>query len=260
MTDLKNTQQPKKFMILLIGDNCIDEYKIGSVDRLSPEAPVPVVKIIKEYKAPGMATNVHINLMRLNCEMIFLSHKEQIIKTRFIDERSGQHLLRVDEEPKLTPWPGEFPFTLEHFDAIVISDYNKGFLTYENIEKIRKEFNGPIFLDTKKPDLSRFNGIFVKINELEYKSRTSTNDTLIVTLGSRGAMLKQNDNEKMFPGRPSDVVDVCGCGDTFLAALTYQYLMTKSLDDAIIFANKAASITVKHSGNYAPFLEEITNA
>ncbi len=260
MTDSKSTQPLKKFKILLLGDNCIDEYKIGTVDRLSPEAPVPVIKIIKEFKTPGMATNVHINLMKLNCQMVYLSHQEQIIKTRFIDERSGQHLLRVDTEPEITPWPGELPVDLEKIDAIVISDYNKGFLSYESIEKLRKDFKGPIFLDTKKHDLSRFSGIFVKINEAEYKARYSINDTLIVTLGSKGAMLKIGKEEKMFSTVPADVVDVCGCGDTFLAALTYQYLMTNSLEDAIIFANKAASITVRHTGNYAPTLKEIMNA
>lgn len=260
MIDSKIIQPQKKFKILLLGDNCIDEYKIGTVDRLSPEAPVPVIKIIKEFKTPGMATNVHINLMKLNCQMVYLSHQEQIIKTRYIDERSGQHLLRVDTEPEITPWTGELPVDLEKIDAIVISDYNKGFLTYEAIEQLRRDYRGPIFLDTKKQDLARFHGIFVKINESEYKARYSINDTLIVTLGNRGAMLKIYTKEQIFPTIPADVVDVCGCGDTFLAALTYQYLMTKSIEDAIIFANRAASITVRHTGNYAPSLKEISNA
>lgn len=260
MIDSKTIPPQKKFKILLLGDNCIDEYKIGTVNRLSPEAPVPVIKIVKEFKTPGMATNVHINLMKLNCQMVYLSHQEQIIKTRYIDERSGQHLLRVDTEPEITPWTGELPVDLEKIDAIVISDYNKGFLTYEAIEQLRRNYHGPIFLDTKKQDLSRFHGIFVKINESEYKSRHSINDTLIVTLGNRGAMLKIHTKEQMFPTIPADVVDVCGCGDTFLAALTYQYLMTKSIEDAIIFANRAASITVRHTGNYAPSLKEISNA
>ena len=54
-----------------------------------------------------------------------------------------------------------------------------------------------------------------------------------------------------------EVADVTGAGDTFLAALTYQYLATNSIEDAIKFANKASSITVQHVGNYAPTLEEI---
>jgi ribokinase len=73
-------------------------------------------------------------------------------------------------------------------------------------------------------------------------------------------MYLEHENKKLFAGNPAEVVDVCGCGDTFLAALTYRFLMTNSIDDAIVFANKAASITVQHRGNYAPNLEEINNA
>ena len=79
---------------------------------------------------------------------------------------------------------------------------------------------------------------------------------MIVTLGSRGAMY----GNKIFPTKSVEVVDVCGCGDTFLAALSYQYLVTKSINEAIIFANNASSITVQKEGNYAPTLREIQNA
>jgi sugar/nucleoside kinase (ribokinase family) len=53
------------------------------------------------------------------------------------------------------------------------------------------------------------------------------------------------------------LVDVCGAGDTFLAALVYQYLMTASIEEAIMFANQAGAISVQHQGNYSPSLEEI---
>ena len=78
-------------------------------------------------------------------------------------------------------------------------------------------------------------------------------------MGSKGAMYKQQYNEQFFPTNQVDVVDVCGCGDTFLSALVYQYLMTNNINDAIIFANRASGITVQHQGNYAPTLEEINN-
>jgi sugar/nucleoside kinase (ribokinase family) len=57
-----------------------------------------------------------------------------------------------------------------------------------------------------------------------------------------------------------DVVDVCGAGDTFLAALAVQYLYTKNIEQSIIFANVAAGLTVQHRGNYAPTYDEIVNA
>ena len=139
----------------------------------------------------------------------------------------------------------------------MISDYNKGFLETASIQHICHTFKGPIFIDTKKTDLRKFNNAFIKINELEYGKRTSDANNVIVTLGSKGAMYKKSFLTAIYDGFSAEVVDVCGCGDTFLAALVYQYLVTKDIDQAIIFANAAASITVQHRGNYAPSYDEI---
>lgn len=257
MTELKNTQQPKLYNVLIIGDNCIDEYRIGTVDRLSPEAPVPIIKIVEEYSIPGMAGNVNLNFKKLGINADFVCNQEKIIKTRYIDKRSGQHLLRVDKEPVINPWNLQTPQPVNNYDAVVVSDYNKGFLTYEHIEWLIKQSKGTVFVDTKKSDLSKFQGAVLKINETEYNSRKSINDRLIVTLGDRGAMYKTYDNEKLFQINPAPVVDVCGCGDTFLAALVYQFLLSSNIELAIQFANKAAGVTVQKQGNYAPSLGEI---
>lgn len=262
MTELKNSQQQQKFTVLLIGDNCRDEYVVGMVDRLSPEAPVPVIKIHEQYSVPGMAANVKINLMKLGIDLDFITNDQEIIKTRYIDYRSQQHLLRVDTEPEIVSWSGKLSFPISEYQAVVISDYNKGFLTYENIENIINSCSCPVFIDTKKQDLNRFSAdhVYIKINELEYKNRSSLPKNLIVTLGDKGAKLITPMSEILISTRPVDVVDVCGCGDTFLSALTYQYLLTKDIESAIIFANRAAGITVQHRGNYSPSLEEINNA
>ena len=256
MTESANTQQPTSYNVLLIGDRCIDEYKIGTVDRLSPEAPVPVFKLIETYSLPGMSANVLDNFAALGIKPDFVSNDETITKTRFIDKKSGQHLLRMDQEHSLTPWSGRTPFALDQYDAVVISDYNKGFLTYEGIENIIKNAKCPVFIDTKKQDLSRFRAdhCYIKINETEYKNRFSIPKNLIVTLGDRGAQYK----DQLYPTQSVEVMDVCGCGDTFLAALTTEYLRTKSIETAILYANKAASITVQHRGNYSPTCEEIS--
>lgn len=258
----QDTQLQTSFSVLLIGDSCTDEYKIGTVDRLSPEAPVPVVKVVDQYSLDGMASNVYNNLKNLNVDADFIHNTEQIVKTRYIDKRSGQHLLRVDQEPSIAPWDGNSPKPIRNYDAIIISDYNKGFLSYERIEQIIRQANGPVFIDTKKTDLAKFNAAwtYIKINETEYKNRTSSPKNLIVTMGSEGAMLKEYASEKMFPTKSVEVMDVCGCGDTFLAALTTQYLFTKDIEKAILFANVAAGITVQHRGNYAPSYDEIRNA
>ena len=255
----QTTQLPTQLKILLIGDSCTDRYNIGTVDRLSPEAPVPVIKIVESYDVSGMAANVYDNLTNLNCWIAFITNREDIIKTRYIDSRSGQHLLRVDDEPTIEPWDGDIGSNpWETYDAVVVSDYNKGFLTYQHIEQIIRNFQGPIFIDTKKTDLQRFQGAWVKINELEYSRVTSECTGLIVTRGAKGATAIHHEID--CPTRKVEVSDVCGAGDTFLSALTYQYLLTKDIEKAIMFANIAASITVQHRGNYAPSYDEIRNA
>lgn len=246
------------FNVLLIGDSCVDEYKIGTVDRLSPEAPVPVIKIVDTETVAGMASNVKKNFENLGVYVDFVTNNEIILKTRYIDKRSGQHLIRVDSEPKLTKWSQQTPFPITEYDVIVISDYNKGFLEYEDIEYIIKNTQCPIFIDTKKTQLADISHerVFFKINELEAKQARSTPSNLIVTVGDRGALY----NGQIFPTKPVEVMDVCGCGDTFLAALTVQYLYTKDIEKSIMFANVAAGITVQHRGNYAPSFDEVRNA
>lgn len=249
----------RKFKILLIGDNCIDGYHYGTVDRISPEAPVPIFKFSYSETKSGMASNVLKNLSTLGCKVDFVSSDKISTKTRLIDIRTKQQLLRIDNDIDADPISIN---QIEHFnyDAIVVSDYNKGAISYELIESLRKTFVGPMFLDTKKQDLSRFSGIYVKINELEYKNRYSINNSLIVTLGNKGAMYKTGRDPKheiFYPTPVVEVSDVCGAGDTFLAALAYQYCNTLDISYSIEFANKAASITVQHIGNYAPTLEEI---
>jgi len=259
MIELTNTLLQESFNVLLIGDSCIDEYKIGTIDRLSPEAPVPVIKITEAATVPGMAANVKKNFENLGIHADFITNNEEIKKTRYIDKRSGQHMLRVDSEPPVHKWDGNATIPLDQYDAIVISDYNKGFLSYELIGHIIKSVTCPIFIDTKKTQLADISPpfaaphVYIKINEFEFKNAKTLGDNVIVTLGDQGAQYKN----KIYPTNKVEVADVCGAGDTFLAALTYQYLLTKNIEIAIMFANTAASITVQHRGNYAPTYDEI---
>jgi len=243
---------PRQFNILLLGDSCLDVYQYGHVYRLSPEAPVPVFVPTHEEKRPGMAANVQTNLQALGLDVSFITGQESV-KTRLIDSRSKQQIVRIDQDIKNDPleFVTEIP---QVYHAIVISDYNKGLVTYELIEELRKEFPGPIFVDTKKQDLKRFEGCIVKINEVEYKARHSDCTDIIVTLGKEGAL----HNFVMYPAPEIDVTDVCGAGDTFLAALVYEYLNTDGdMSRAIQFAIRASAVTVQHTGVYAPRLDEI---
>lgn len=262
MTGSAIIRQQTSFNVLLIGDSCIDKYDVGTVDRLSPEAPVPVLKITDRFSIPGMAANVHLNLCKLGLDPDFITNDEKIVKLRFIEKKSGQHLLRVDEEQQLKEWSGNTAFNLDSYDAVIISDYNKGFLTYEKIAHIIKSVRCPVFIDTKKTQLEDISAsnVYIKINEVEYKNARSLPSNLIVTLGDKGAMLKQPGIEKIIPTKSVEVMDVCGCGDTFLASLAYQFLLTQDIIKSIMFANTAAGITVQHRGNYAPTYDEINSA
>lgn len=255
MTESETTLQQKQFNVLLIGDDCKDTYTYGYVNRISPEAPVPVFEPHSQIVLKGMAGNVYNNLTALKCNVNYL-HGKTSHKERLIDERSKQQLVRIDHDNISEPLT--FATSIPQiYDAIVISDYNKGTVTYDLVAELRNEFNGPIFIDTKKTDLARFNGCYVKINELEKSRATSLPDDqwLITTYGDKGAVWKQH----VFSTPNSvKVADVTGAGDTFLSAMVYEYLNTNDIQSAIVFANKASSITVKHIGVYAPVLEEIT--
>ena len=249
-----DTQQQKKFNILLIGDACEDTYTYGYVNRISPEAPVPIFEPHYTIHHDGMAGNVRKNLEALGCDVNFL-HGAVSKKNRLIDQRTKQQLLRLDKDAISEPVTFETAIP-PIYDAIVISDYNKGTVSYELIEELAKEVDVPIFVDTKKTDLARLSGCYVKINALEKSRATSLPkiDHLIVTQGHHGATW----NGWGYPAElVGDVTDVCGAGDTFLAALAYQFLVTNNMPDAVKFANKAAAVTVQHIGVYAPRLEEI---
>jgi D-beta-D-heptose 7-phosphate kinase/D-beta-D-heptose 1-phosphate adenosyltransferase len=254
MKKTKNSQQPKKFKVLLIGDACIDIYRYGVVDRISPEAPVPIFKFTHEETRPGMVKNVQQNLENLGCEVTCLFGNSSE-KTRLIDSRSNQHVLRLDHDVISHPLTIDRvdEYLTKDLDAVVISDYNKGFVSYTLVRDLRDSFEGPIFVDTKKDDLEYFEGCYVKVNAHEWSNATSVCTDLIITRGGEGAEY----NKQLYPATPAQVVDVCGAGDTFLAALTYEYLNTDSMDQAITFANRASAITVQRNGVYAPTLEEL---
>ena len=251
MNESQTIRPHKQLKIVLIGDNCIDEYEYGTVDRLSPEAPVPVFQ--KQYliTKPGMAANVQANLEALGCQVTaYLGIAS--VKTRLIDLRSNQHIVRIDRDRESEPLIIA-NLDLSEYDAVVISDYNKGFVTYELVEQLIRMTSIPVFIDTKKIDLARFEGAVVKINSLEHDLAKTFPTELIVTMGKQGALYKG----QQYPADIIDVVDVCGAGDTFLAALVYGYITQGQMSTAIEFAIQASAVTVQHTGVYVPTLEEI---
>ena len=246
--------------ILVIGDSCHDIYHYGECDRLSPEAPVPIFKEIKQVSKFGMSLNVAENLKTFGFNVIHLTNQEIITKHRFVDTRSKQHLLRVDrgEQKKLSRINLKEIKLNCNVDAVVISDYNKGFLSSNDCTQIcsfYKSLDIPVFVDSKKKELNCFNDCWLKINEKEYlTSKTLPLDSnILITLGSKGAKYM----DKIYPTDSVEVFDVCGAGDIFLSAFVSSYLDTKEVESAINFANKFASLSVTKFGTYVIIQKDI---
>ena len=242
--------QQKQLKVLLIGDSCTDEYVYGSCERLNPEAPVPILKFNRKETKKGMAWNVRENIESFGIEVYMITNQETITKTRYIDEKYNQQILRVDNEPSLKPMNYDLPD--EHFDALVISDYDKGFLSNEKVFELVEWFDGPVFIDSKKTNLPK-ESCFVKINDLEFSKLDNPSDNLIITRGSKGAEYQG----KLYPGEKVDIFDAVGAGDTFLSALVYFYLKCGKIEEAIPYANKAAAIAVSNFGTYILTKEDV---
>jgi D-beta-D-heptose 7-phosphate kinase/D-beta-D-heptose 1-phosphate adenosyltransferase len=191
--------------ILVIGESCNDIFYYGKVERLSPEAPVPILQKTKVVKTMGMAHYVYDVMMLLKNKGDFIKlitqDEIEINKIRYVDEKSNQKLLRVDENDYVKyPYKfniGEYSSSyLKSFDCIVISDYNKGFLSESDIELLSDDNH--IILDTKKKlgDWA-VNVYAIKINNIEFEenkewllnSYLNLGGILIVTHGSDKTMV-----------------------------------------------------------------------
>jgi len=245
--------------ILVIGDSCDDVFIYGDITRVAPEAPVPVIVPVRKESNPGMAGNVVANLKALGVDVKLITNPEPIRKIRYVDERYNQMVLRVDENDECQPidfhpeWQKciDLDFDLD-YDAIVISDYCKGFLTKYDIAHIGKKAKCPTFLDTKKELGEWCTSIdFIKINNSEHENNLKTipkhpslDKKLIVTKGRHGCSYKQ----KIYPTKEVPVKDVSGAGDTFLAGLVYEYVNSSSIEKAIGFAQECTTIVVQKTG------------
>lgn len=264
--------------VLVIGDSCKDVFVTGKVERLCPEAPVPIINPQYEKSNWGMAGNVQENVKTLapTAVVTLITQRNEIVKKRYVDATSGYILLRVDEGDKSTDvltWKaldshfipcGIHP---KDFDFVLISDYNKGLLSENDTKDIIELFNHykvPVFMDTKKVLGLWSKGVdFVKINEKEYKEQLKHHNNpldfcknLIVTLGDKGSKWI-NKNETVM-GKSIEVRDVSGAGDTYFAAFAIKYSETKDVVEAMTYANKASAIAVSKHGVVAVQQSEIT--
>jgi len=245
------------YKILIIGDSCTDVFTYGHVYRLAPEGPVPVCNPIMSKSNGGMALNVCANITAIGAFNTLITQEEEIIKTRYVDERTNTLLLRVDTNDKASRISRSVIEGIKNnhyqgvsYDAIIISDYCKGFLTEEDIDEISKH-NFNIFLDTKKilGEWCKYVN-YIKINHTEYNRTKHTIDQLniidqmIITKSDEGCEYQGI----TYPVQKVNIRDVSGAGDTFISGLVCEYVLTKDINKAILFAQECATKVVQKKG------------
>ncbi|MGH8713579.1 MAG: D-glycero-beta-D-manno-heptose-7-phosphate kinase [Casimicrobiaceae bacterium] len=183
----------RRTRVLVVGDAMLDRYWFGDVDRISPEAPVPVVKVARSEERPGGAANVARNAAALGAQVTLISvigddepgrmlerllrgesvrtslHRDAAlpttVKLRVIGRQ--QQLLRIDFEttpsqPALAAKLADYEHVLPDFDVVVLSDYGKGGLSQiERMIALARGRGTPVLVDPKGEAYSRYRGATV---------------------------------------------------------------------------------------------------
>lgn len=243
-------------MIVVIGDILIDEYIYGTSTRLSPEAPVPVVKFLEKERKLGGAANVYNNIKSLtqDVKLVDITKSDYPIKQRIYAD--GHYVTRVDYEEEMDN-SDLYDYVRQNVEdcTVVLSDYNKGTLKNpQRIIRALKENNCYIIVDPKQ-DLEVYSGAdIIKPNKKEYEEyNTGIDANMVVTLGKEGYMI----DGVVYPTIEQDVYDVTGAGDTFLAVMAYYIDRGNKLEHACRMANIAAGVSVQHKGVYVVQPEDL---
>lgn len=295
--------------VLVVGDVMVDHFIWGNVSRISPEAPVPVVDVQKDSILLGGCANVLNNihamggrvyvagvigadnigkklLSELSSRKIDTSgivvekNRPTTLKTRIVAH--GQQMVRFDKEDRKSIPSSSVNKILEYvkalrkkIGAIVISDYNKGVVSKELIQGIKKIVNGSdisICLDPKQNNFSLYKGVHVitpnhyevqravgnaiagvdNIRQLsEYLLKKYAFPALLVTRGEEGMSLFENGRKIVhthFPAQAREVYDVTGAGDTVIGMLALGLAAKANIREATCLANLAAGIVVEKVG------------
>ena len=275
-------------MIKVIGDVMLDSWIEGDCDRVSPETPVIVFKEkTKDYNLGG-AGNLALNLSSLGTDtwlygavgediagqkIIEILRKNKITsrvcqdaemtttKTRMVGQ-NGHHLLRVDKEQVYAKITVEEKFLkdLTETDIVLISDYSKGVIQKDTVQKIltkcknvyvdsKQEFSKYIGAFLVKPNMKEYEAWFGKFNVEIAQNRCEANlwTWLIVTDGENGIHVVSKDSYKHIKGDAIEVSDVSGAGDTVLAIIAH-YSQFKDIPNACELANKGAQKVVQRRG------------
>jgi bifunctional ADP-heptose synthase (sugar kinase/adenylyltransferase) len=245
------------FKILVIGEKCIDRFMYCDVSRFSPEAPVPVLNPIEIVENDGMAGNVVRNILAMKSDSLVAHwYQDEIItKTRFVEKKSNHMFLRLDEgETNISKVEliDERIEELGHFNIVIVSDYDKGFMTNDDLLTIGRNSKISILDSKRKLSKEIVNSFtFVKLNEKESLQNSDLLEckNILVTLGSKGTKF----NDEVYPSpNPQETIDVSGAGDTFTSGFILKYLETGDIKTSIIYANEMSSIVVSKRGVATP--------
>ncbi len=193
--------------VLVVGDVMLDRYWFGSVARISPEAPVPVVRVDRSEERPGGAANVARNAAALGARVTLLSvvgRDEAGVQLSKLLRHSGvsarlyrdrglsttvklrvigrqQQLLRVDFEPPpshevLSSKLREYRQLLRRHDVVILSDYGKGGLTHiASMIEAARAAHKPVLVDPKGEDFARYRGAtLLTPNRAEFRQVAGT--------------------------------------------------------------------------------------
>ena len=307
----------KKRKILVIGDIILDKYIKGNVERISPEAPVPVILFQNESYLLGGASNVARNIASFGGNVILIGRigndqngkivikkcnenkidSSQLIKdlnlptttkTRYVNK--GQQLFRLDHEELLPIKQDqeaqvmEFLISsLKQIELVILSDYNKGFLTLSFIKKIINvcnKFGIKVLIVPKKKDFSSYKGAFLTTpNEKEAENTTGIkivddvsllqcfkklvnqtgNPLQLITRSEKGMSLYNNGNIINFKAYAKEVFDITGAGDTVIAAIAYKLSTGCDIVESVKFSNYAGSVVVGKFGSSVTNENEVLN-
>lgn len=250
--------------VAVIGDLIIDRYIYGTASRLSPEAPVPVVKQERVVEKQGGAGNLYENLVSLgvDCDFVNLLAKPSVKTRVFCD---GHYVTRIDNDHVAdcdVAWDIIRSLDFTGYEYVVLSDYNKGALdrSREIIAHVTK-FGCKVIVDPKRHRQAYKGAWLIKANKkesIEYDYSAVNQDYNVIITDAQGPI------EAVIDGRlyivdvdQVEVADVTGAGDCFLAAFVYGLTKKHNHRKCLELASKAATESVKHVGTYVLKPEDV---
>jgi D-beta-D-heptose 7-phosphate kinase/D-beta-D-heptose 1-phosphate adenosyltransferase len=242
--------------VCIIGDVVIDRYIYGSVERLSPEAPIPIIKHESRDEALGGAGNLYQNLINLDIDVDSLLHLSfpRSVKTRIICGKT--HMARIDDD-KFSDGDEVLELirhiNFSRYDYVILSDYDKGVAKHSReIIKHISAFGCRVIVDPKK-DASEYEGAWlVKPNASEYDKFgfKDWKSNIIKTSAGDKVEARIDGITYTIDVDKADVSDVTGAGDCFLAAFVYGLTKKYSYKECLELAVRGATKSVEYVGTY----------